>query len=134
MRQATASPSTVEQQDSRPPDIEEMRASTALLLGPDGAPDVLPPAGDELDTLTLALRGHMELLIPEVARVAGPRLKSVQSYCAAACIGEARRKLSVTPHPGLDARVAHARRLARSLNALCDHWENLNGAHVRASE
>ena len=132
MRQVTASLSTAEEQDSRPPDIEEMRTSTALLLGPDGAPDVLPPAGDELDTLTAALRGHMELLIPEVERAAGPRLKSVESYCAAACVGEARRKLSVTPRPGLEARVAHARRLARSLNALCSHWEILHGVRAEA--
>lgn len=128
MRQVTASASTTKEQDSRPPDIEEMRTSTGLLLGPDGAPVVVPPGADELSTLTKALRGHLELLGPEVARAAGKLdRESIPRYCAIACVGEARGKLRAKPGPGLGGDVAYARRLARVLNALCDHWETLNG-------
>ncbi len=113
--------------ETAPVDIATMRETVGRLLGPDDGPDVLPPTSDEVDTIAVALRGHLELVIPEVERAAGPKLSSVQSYCAMACVGEARRKMTVTPKPGLNARVAHARRLARSLNALCSHYETLSG-------
>lgn len=117
---------STKQQTDFPLDIEEMRASTALLLGPDGAPDVLPPAADELATLTMALRRHLELLAPEVERAAsGLDKESIPRYCAIACVGEARGKLRATPRPGPGGDAAYARRLARVLNALCDHWETL---------
>ncbi|MGW3651914.1 DUF6415 family natural product biosynthesis protein [Streptomyces sp. NPDC000878] len=128
MRQGTTHPPTSEDLDQWPPDIEVMRASTALLLDPDGVPEALPPTGDELATLTVTLRGHLELIAPEVARAAGRLDKeSIPRYCAIACVGEARGKLRATPRPGLGGDVAYARRLARVLNALCDHWENLVG-------
>ncbi|WP_210587143.1 DUF6415 family natural product biosynthesis protein [Streptomyces sp. GESEQ-35] len=126
MAQATAHSPTVEERDQAPPDLATMRGNALRLLGPDDGPEALPPAADEVDTLTLALRGHIELLVPEVERAAGSRFKDVQSYCAMACVGEARRKMSVPPLAGLDAGVAHARRLARSLSALCDHYETLS--------
>ncbi|MFF7130688.1 DUF6415 family natural product biosynthesis protein, partial [Streptomyces sp. NPDC008240] len=53
-----------------PPDIEGMRATVARLIGPDDAPDVLPPAADEVATLISALCGHLQLMIPEVDAVA----------------------------------------------------------------
>jgi hypothetical protein len=71
------------------------------------------------------LRGHLELIVPEVEQAAGPRPKDAHTYCALACVGEARRKLSVTPGPTLESRVAHARKLARVLHSLCDHYERL---------
>ncbi|KUO19742.1 DUF6415 family natural product biosynthesis protein [Streptomyces dysideae] len=114
--------------ETAPPDIETMRATASRVLGPDDGPGVLPPALAELDTLTATLRGHLELLVPEVEQAAGPRPRDVQTYCALACVGEARRKLSVAPRPEFESRVAHARRLAWSLNALCDHHERLGGA------
>ncbi|WP_210574089.1 DUF6415 family natural product biosynthesis protein [Streptomyces sp. GESEQ-4] len=127
MAQATARPPAVEECDQAPPDLEMMRENARRLLGPDDGPEALPPTATEVDALALVLRGHLELLVPEVERAAGNRLKSVQSYCAMACVGEARRKMAVTPLARLDAGVAHARRLARSLNSLCDHFETLNG-------
>lgn len=128
MRQVTASPSTAEEQDCRPPDIEEMRASARLLL----AENAVQPALAELDTLTLTLRGHMELLAPEVEATAERLPKDdIPRYCALACVGEARGKLRAGPGPTGD--VVYAHKLARSLNALCDHWENLNGVRPAAS-
>ncbi|UIX29550.1 DUF6415 family natural product biosynthesis protein [Streptomyces sp. GQFP] len=86
------------------------------------------PAPDELATLTKVLRGHIHLLIPEVAAaVARAPKDSIPRYCALACIGEARNKLSLGEGGTRPIRVSVARKLARVVNALCDHHENLNG-------
>lgn len=117
MTQRTAQPT-----DPRPVDMETMRAATRRLL----AEDAELPAFAELDTLTLRLRGHMMLIIPEVEMAAGRLPKDdIPRYCALACVGEARMRLNLTAGRGLPAGIAHARRLSRSLNALCDHYENL---------
>jgi len=112
-----------------PPDIETMRASARRLL----VEDAIQPGADELDTLTLTLRGHMELLAPEVEATAR-RLPedNIPRYCALACVGEARSKLRAGPSPGDSGVVTYARKLSRSLNALCDHWENLSGVRPGA--
>ncbi|MFJ7968359.1 DUF6415 family natural product biosynthesis protein [Streptomyces sp. NPDC096324] len=100
-----------------------MRACTRRLL----AEDARVPASEELDRLTLQLRGHIELLIPEVEETAGRLPKDdIPRYCALACTGEARGKLSARPQPGHATELAHARRLARVVNALVDHHENLD--------
>jgi hypothetical protein len=110
-----------------PPDIATMRATAQLTLGPDDAPGYpLAPAGEELDTLTATLRGHLELIAPEVERAAKRlRRESIPRYCALACVGEARGKLQAGPKPSPHGPVTYARKLARVLNALCDHHENL---------
>jgi hypothetical protein len=111
-----------------PPDIATMRETVNRLLDPDSAPDVLPPGADEVDTLTVMLRGHLELLAPEVERAAKwLNRESIPRYCALACVGEARGKLRARPGRGEYGAVAYARRLARVLNALCDHYESLGG-------
>jgi hypothetical protein len=107
-------------------DVETMRAGARRLLM-EGAE--LPSHG-ELETLTLRLRGHIMVAIPEVETAAGKLPKDdVPRYCALACVGEARMRLGLEPDHGLPAGIAHARRLARSVNALCDHYENLGGQH-----
>jgi hypothetical protein len=109
-----------------PVDVATMRATAQRVLGPDNAPDAMPPAGEELDTLTATLRGHLELLAPEVEQAAGRLSKnSVTRAGAMHCITEARGKLrapelSFAPLAG---SVMYARRLARVLVALCDHYE-----------
>ncbi|MEU3340681.1 DUF6415 family natural product biosynthesis protein [Streptomyces sp. NPDC006668] len=125
MPHRTAQPTTAGL-DEPPPDIATMRDTASLLLGPDDGPDALPPAAD-VDTLTLALRGHLEVILSDVEQAAGPRPTSVAAYCALACVGEARRKLTIQPRPELGSRVAYGRRLARVLLALCDHYEQLGG-------
>ncbi|MFF2933529.1 DUF6415 family natural product biosynthesis protein [Streptomyces mirabilis] len=106
----------------RPVDIATMRASARRLLA-EGAE--LPSFG-ELETLTLLLRGHIMLLIPEVEKAAGPLPEDdIPRACALACIGESRMRLNLEPGRALPAGIAHAQRLARSVNALCDHFENL---------
>ncbi|MFF4519438.1 DUF6415 family natural product biosynthesis protein [Streptomyces mirabilis] len=102
-----------------------MRSAVRRLL----AEDAQLPGSDEMETLTLQLRVHIALLMPEVEATAGRLPKDdVPRYCALACVGEARGKLSQQARPGLDGSAAHARRLARVLNALCDHHENLSAS------
>lgn len=108
-----------------PLDVETMRTTVRRLLAADAEPLGL----DELDTYLSTLRGHMRLLIPEVEMAAGRQPKDdIPRYCALACVGEARVKLGIEVGAGLNHGIAHARRLARSVNALCDHYENLGGA------
>ncbi|MGW3644974.1 DUF6415 family natural product biosynthesis protein [Streptomyces sp. NPDC000878] len=123
-KNATAREAGTEAEDNRPPDIETMRDSARTLLV-EGAE---LPAPDELDILTVALRGHIHLLIPEVAAAAAREPKdSIPRYCALACIGEAHNKLRLGDGDTLPIRVSVARKLARVVNALCDHHENLSG-------
>lgn len=124
MTKATTHPPTTEERDSRPLDVKTMRAGASRLL----APDAEPPNLDELKTLMLRLRGHIMVAIPEIEGAAQNLPEDdVPRACALACVGEARMRLGLEPGHGLPARIAHAQRLARSLNALCDHYENLDG-------
>ncbi|MEU6379288.1 DUF6415 family natural product biosynthesis protein [Streptomyces sp. NPDC046909] len=108
-----------------------MRALAHRLLQPDAAPDVLPPAADELEDLIRRLRGHLSLLAPEVEEQALTHsTDGVLRYCALACVGEAHGKLRVAPLPGLSGAAAYARRLARTLDSLCEHYEKLGGADI----
>ncbi|GAA4090364.1 DUF6415 family natural product biosynthesis protein [Streptomyces shaanxiensis] len=105
-----------------PVDIDTMRHSISQLLGPD-AP---PPAGDKLAVLDSLPRGHMQLIIPEIEQAALARDQDdVPRYCALACVGEARGKLRATAPQGEHGALTHARKLARTLAALCDHYEAL---------
>lgn len=99
-----------------------MRAAVRRLL----AGDATLPAYDELTTLTLQLRGHVMLMIPEVEAVVG-RLPEddLRRSCAQVSIRAARRRLDMEPRPGLPAAIAHAQGLARAVAALCDHYETL---------
>lgn len=98
-----------------------MREAVRQLLG-----ESAPPDAGLLDTLTLQIRGHIQLLIPEVEKATECLPEDdIPRYCALACLGEARRKLGLKAAPGLSSELAHARRLARVLNALCDHHESL---------
>ncbi|WP_199561003.1 DUF6415 family natural product biosynthesis protein [Streptomyces sp. CCM_MD2014] len=105
-----------------PPDITVMRETVRLLLAPNAT--VPPPAA--LDTLTATLRGHLAVLAPDVAALAAQLPEDdVPRYCALACVGEAGAKLRARPAAGPDAALRHARKLARSLAALCDHYGSL---------
>jgi len=113
--------------DQAPPDVATMRDTVDRLLDPDTTPGVLPPTAGEVDTLTRTMRGQLELLIPEIEGAVRGRPTNVAQYCALACVGEARAKLRIQARPGYESAVAHARRLARALYALCDHYERLGG-------
>ena len=101
-----------------------MRRSISHLLGPHAQ----PPAGDELTTLHGLLRGHLHLLIPEVEQAALNRdREDVPRYVALACVDQARTTLRTAPCDGGYGALVQARRLARRLAALCDHYETLTG-------
>ncbi|MGW1001102.1 DUF6415 family natural product biosynthesis protein [Streptomyces sp. NPDC002520] len=106
-------------------DLAAVREATNLVLGSEGHPQDLPPMPTDLDAVTAMLRGHLERLIAEVELKAARMPKdSVPRYCASACVGEARRKLSAGPSPRYGGDIGHARRLARVLRALCEHYES----------
>ncbi|MDX3570814.1 DUF6415 family natural product biosynthesis protein [Streptomyces sp. ID05-47C] len=122
MPQITARPAAADAEQS-PPDIATMRATVRRLL----AADAEPPAPAELPTLALLLRGHINVLVPAVA-VAARRLPKddVPRACAMACLGEARMRLRLGDGDTDTVRAAVAVRLARSVNALADHYETLS--------
>ncbi|WP_254396012.1 DUF6415 family natural product biosynthesis protein [Streptomyces sp. AC512_CC834] len=103
-----------------------MRATARRLLGEDAE----PPSPQDLETLTLRLRGYMMLAIPvvETAALTWPE-DDVPRACALACIGEARMRLRLESGRNLPAGIRHAQRLARSVNALCDHYQTMGGEH-----
>ncbi|MFD5157653.1 DUF6415 family natural product biosynthesis protein [Streptomyces hawaiiensis] len=111
-----------------------MRETAHRVLGPDSAPDAVPPAGTELDTLTAELRGHIEQLAPEVEQAATRLPESSPTRAAAlACVGDAGGQLRA-PELGfavLAGSVMYARRLARVLAALCDHYETVSSGVVK---
>lgn len=115
-----------------PVDIWTMRSSADRLL----APDAEAPSAQELETLTLALKGHLAVIIPDLGRAASSRRgdDSMPRVCARMAIAETCRKMDIEPGPAPSARLAHARRLARSLNALCRHYEILNDRKSEAGE
>ncbi|HLL32643.1 MAG TPA: DUF6415 family natural product biosynthesis protein [Streptomyces sp.] len=120
----TTHPPATEGHDQRPLDIATMREAAHRLL----AEDAELPTDDELDTLTLQLRGHLMLAIPVVEALADRFPEDdVPRACAHSAVAQARTQLNLKPWVTLPRRVQHAQRLARSVNALCDHYENLTG-------
>src|SRR5262249_25068060 len=115
------------QNSTQPVDIATMRQTIGRLLPPDAGLVGI----SEVETLTNLLRGHMQLIIPEIEQAAGKLpTDDVPRYCALACIGEARAKLRTAAGHGPHRAVAYARKLARSLAALCDHYEALTGVEM----
>ncbi|WP_153812825.1 DUF6415 family natural product biosynthesis protein [Streptomyces sp. SUK 48] len=106
-------------------DTATMRQNASLTLGPEGQADAPPPAPEKRGSLIFVLRDHLVQLIPEVEKKLGqlPR-ESSGRYCASACVGEARGKLQARPARGPDGEVEYARRPARVLRALLDHFED----------
>ncbi|MEV7432532.1 DUF6415 family natural product biosynthesis protein [Streptomyces griseoviridis] len=105
-----------------PPDLAVMRETAAIALAEDTHPE-------DHAALAAMLRGHLHQLVPQVAELIPGRPTVVEQYCALACLGEARRKLSQEAAPVAGGQTAQARRLARVLDALATHWERLTRAH-----
>ncbi|MFH8337719.1 DUF6415 family natural product biosynthesis protein [Streptomyces sp. AM6-12] len=109
---------------TEPVDIATMRQTVSVTLGPDGETEGAPLVPEDVDILIGRLRGHLEMLIPEVGKkLAQLPKESSRRYCASACVGEARGKLAARSAPRPDGEVEYARRLARVLRALLDHYE-----------
>jgi uncharacterized protein DUF6415 len=111
-----------------PVDVTVMRETALLLLEPDSAPDIMPPAARELAVLTATMRGHLALLVPEVEAAARRLGKgSIPRYTALGCVWEARSRIEAEPSTRTGGAVAHVRRMARVLVDLCDQYEHLGG-------
>ncbi|MFF0191151.1 DUF6415 family natural product biosynthesis protein [Streptomyces sp. NPDC005244] len=108
-------------------DVLVMRQTIALVLP---AEDELPP-GLDVGTLTETLRGHMELIVPEVeTKALALHKEDIPRYCALACVSEANGKLRARAGQGAYAALVFARKLARSLATLCDHYETLTSMPI----
>jgi hypothetical protein len=105
-------------------DIEAMRDTVGLVLQVSDAPHTqFGFDAEELQTLTERLRGHLHVLIPEVERLLrGLPKGGVERYCGLACLGDARQRLRAVPSHRYGGPPGHARRLARALHALCEHY------------
>ncbi|MEU5112025.1 DUF6415 family natural product biosynthesis protein [Streptomyces longwoodensis] len=118
----TAPHATTIDQQALPPDLATIRSSARQALTEGLSPQ-------QLEILPAVLRGHIQRLIPEVAAAAAREPEdSVPRACARACIGEAHRKLRLGDGDTPLIRLSVVHKLARSANALCDHFENLGGA------
>ncbi|MEV8065947.1 DUF6415 family natural product biosynthesis protein [Streptomyces sp. NPDC085995] len=118
--QRTASALALAEQGEHPLDVETMRATVRLVLAE------APQMTADLATLRLRLRGHMNLLIPAVealTRKLPP--EDIPRACATACIGEARMRLRLGGGDNDRVRLAVTVKLARSVDALADHYETL---------
>ncbi|MFF0460872.1 DUF6415 family natural product biosynthesis protein [Streptomyces mexicanus] len=102
-------------------DIAPMRRSALRLLG-DAGPE---PAPVEVEALIHRIRADVKALIPEVEKAAQARPDDdIARYCALACVGEAGLRLNARL-TGAAMPLSLARRLARCLFALCEHYESL---------
>ncbi|MGW6485598.1 DUF6415 family natural product biosynthesis protein [Streptomyces sp. NPDC055056] len=108
-------------------DVLVMRQTIALVLPTE---DDLP-AGLDVDTLTETLRGHIELIVSEVETNAlALQKEDIPRYCALACVSQANNKLRARAGQAAYATLVLARKLARSLAALCDHYETLTSMPI----
>jgi hypothetical protein len=111
-----------------PPDIAPMRATAATLP----AADAPLPRFDDLAHTVSRLHAHFTVLLPavEAAALALPDASEPRA-AALAAFEDARAALAAGPEPGLVSATRHAQSLARTLHALCDHYETLTKASVR---
>ncbi|MEV0369927.1 DUF6415 family natural product biosynthesis protein [Streptomyces sp. NPDC050636] len=92
------------------------------------AEDAPVPRHDELEDVTLFLRGHIALLIPEVEELAWALPKDDSVRCAAlAGVREAQRKTGpgAGAGSGLMSALRYAQQLARVCRALVHHYGQL---------
>ncbi|MFI6021268.1 DUF6415 family natural product biosynthesis protein [Streptomyces sp. NPDC051287] len=110
--------------DQSPPDITTMRRTARRFLAPDAKP-ILP---EDLQTLVITMRGQLEVLIPavEASTLTLPK-GDVPAECALAGAREARTRLGLLLGDNSPGRMTVAMKLARSVMALCDHYQALTG-------
>lgn len=105
-----------------PVDTDTMREHAKRALN-----EVFDSAKD-LDQLILALRGHINLMIPEVEAVIIKHPRDyIPAICARACVGEARRRVAMGDGDTITLRVSVSQKLARMVDALMRHYTELGG-------
>ena len=115
--------------EDAPLDIAAMRKTAAPTLDTGAA----LPRYDDLQDTVLLLRGHLNLLVPEIEGLAralpdGHPMRAPALVAAA----HARVQLDAGPGPGLVSAANHAKALARHLRTLCGHYETFSTAAVQA--
>ncbi|MET8507545.1 DUF6415 family natural product biosynthesis protein [Streptomyces sp. NPDC004787] len=99
-----------------------MRETARRVLETQGAPSSM----EELDLLIRTMRGHIELLVPEISTlVAAAPPGDGPAICARIGAAEAVRRLRRTRGFDPDGVKRHATKLALSVLSLCDHSETL---------
>ncbi|MGW6292779.1 DUF6415 family natural product biosynthesis protein [Streptomyces sp. NPDC055058] len=95
-----------------------------------------------LDQVTLPRHGLVALFARDFTRNLGelmPCIEQLAARCAdddvpaqvaLAGVGEARRRLTEPEAAGLRGEVARVKRLARSVRALCDHYDTLTAVRM----
>ncbi|MET9964448.1 DUF6415 family natural product biosynthesis protein [Streptomyces sp. NPDC006356] len=115
--------------EAQPLGTVSMRAAATWLL------DQSTPLGRETSKLfDQDFRLFLSLVIPHIEQLTGGRTDTKDNATAKgalAGVGEARRRLSETESACLTAEFARVKRLARSVVALCDHFDALSGITVR---
>lgn len=107
-----------------PPDIPTMRSTADRIL----ALDAKPINPEDLETLRINMRGQLELLIHAVQGLAAGFPKGdIARECALAGAREAGMRLRLGAGGSSPVRMSVSMKLARSVVALCDHYENLGG-------
>jgi len=130
MQQRTSppTPAATTGHDPRPADVAVMRETARRLL----SIGEVPPLVEDVAELSAMLRGHVELLVPEIeALLPGFPVGDVPAAIARVGAEEASRRLNAPQGPGTDAAYRQAKKLAMSVFSLCDHYENLRGARTR---
>ncbi|MFJ6657799.1 DUF6415 family natural product biosynthesis protein [Streptomyces sp. NPDC091377] len=105
-------------------DLDAMRDAARRILG--GQMGMV--TDDELELITSRLRGHLMLAIPAVQEATTKHPEGdIPSACALVGVQDARQRLDKEPAATRTAGLAHVQLLARSVMALCDHYESLTG-------
>ena len=113
-----------EQRDQLSPDVRSMRAASAELFGD----DKMLPRWETVQALAHLIRNHVTLLILAVEDLAVRRpTGDVRARSAMAGVDEARRHLDEIEAIDVRGEIRRVQRLGRSMLALCDHFEALNG-------
>lgn len=113
--------------ETRPLDLATMRETARQVMA-------MGEPGPELEDLTAAMRGFVQLLVPEIrTRIAAKPAGDQPARVAQVGVDEAWRRLHTTPGFGPDAAYRRAQKLALSVFSLCDHYENLQPPAAAAS-
>ncbi|WP_367140696.1 MULTISPECIES: DUF6415 family natural product biosynthesis protein [Streptomyces] len=107
--------------ESRPLDLVTIRATAHRALAERAS---ALPRVQEIREITLALRGHLELMLPEAQEHADQLPPgTTQWYCWEGLITNARTELDEGPGGGLYSAFTHMQTLATSVRLLADRFD-----------
>jgi hypothetical protein len=116
--------STKQQADCHAPTTATMRAAATWFLD-----QSMLPRHETLKLWHQDLGGFLRHLMPEIEQLAANLPENdVPARVAMVGVGEAQRRLHEPEAAGLLGEAQRVQRLARSVVALCDHYDALSGA------